>query len=193
MNVNMATHYPCCIHYPTHSMKREENYRYNTAIAEMADWQYTTYIRTHYNIKPHTADKMVQKLLKYTDLIDGVYFALEDDSVIHGGGTDDTFARNVNRNINHMHLLFALNEKMDVSRLRKKIKRRVTTNGIIKTVPQIVTGDEALRHTILKGLNLNQKALGSIEPIRDSVEIVKYVNKHMSNPQTHHNYFFKCN
>ena len=174
-------------------MKQQNNYRYNTAIAEIADWQYTTYVRTHYNIKPHTADKMVQKLLKYTDLIDGVYFTLEDDSVIYGGGTDDTFARNISRNINHMHLLFALNDKTDVSRLRKKINRRVASNGIIKTVPQIVTGDLALRDTILKGLNLNQKALGSIEPIRDDVEIVKYVNKHMSNPKAHHNYFFKDN
>lgn len=174
-------------------MKQQNNYRYNTAIAEIADWQYTTYVRTHYNIKPHTADKMVQKLLKYTDLIDGVYFTLEDDSTIKGYGTDDTFARNISRNINHMHLLFALNEKTDVSRLRKKINRRVSTNGITKTVPQIVTGDLALRDTILKGLNLNQKALGSIEPIRDDVEIVKYVNKHMSNPKAHHNYFFKDN
>ena len=174
-------------------MKQQNNYRYNTAIAEIADWQYTTYVRTHYNIKPHTADKMVQGLLKHTDLIDGVYFTLEDDSVIYGGGTDDSFARNINRNINHMHLLFALNEKTDVSRLRKKINRRVTNNGITKTVPQIVTGDVALRDTILKGLNLNQKALGSIEPVRDNVEIVKYVNKHMSNPKAHHNYFFKDN
>ena len=194
MYVNRATHYPCCIHYATQSiMKQQNNYRYNTAIAEIADWQYTTYVRTHYNIKPRTADKMVQKLLKYTDLIDGVYFTLEDDSVIYGGGTDDTFARNVNRNINHMHLLFALNDKTDVSRLRKKINRRVTSNGIIKTVPKIVTGDVALRDTILKGLNVNQKALGSIEPIRDNVEIVKYVTKHMSNPKAHHNYFFKDN
>lgn len=174
-------------------MMREENYRYNTAIAEIADWQFTTYIRTHYNIKPHNADNMVQGLLKYTDLIDGVYFTLEDDSVIYGGGTDDTFKRNISRNINHMHLLFALNEKTDVSRLRKKIDRRVTTNGILKTVPQMVTGDIALRHTILKGLKLNQKALGGLEPIRDDVEIVKYINKHMSNPQAHHNYFFKGN
>ena len=174
-------------------MKREENYRYNTAIADIANWQYTTYVRTHYNIKPHMADKMVHKLLKHTDLIDGVYFTLEDDSVIYGGGTDDSFARNINRNINHMHLLFALNDKTDVSRLRKKINRRVACNGIIKTVPQIVTGDLALRDTILKGLNVNQKALGSIEPIRDNVEIVKYVNKHMSNPKAHHNYFFKDN
>ena len=174
-------------------MKREENYRYNTAIAEIADWQYTTYIRTHYNMKPHTADKMVQGLLKYTDLIDGVYFTLEDDSLIYGGGTDDTFARNVNRNINHLHLLFALNENTDISRLRKKINRRVTNDGIIKTESQIVTGDKALRHTILKGLKLNQKALGSVEPIRSDVDIVKYVNKLMSNPQAHHNYFFKDN
>ena len=174
-------------------MKQQNNYRYNTAIAEIADWQYTTYVRTHYNIKPHMADKMVQKLLKYTDLIDGVYFTLEDDSVIYGGGTDDTFARNISRNINHMHLLFTLNEKTDVSRLRKKIKHRVITAGIIKTVPQILTGDGALRHTIMKGLNLNQKALGSIEPVRDNVEIVKYINKHMSNPKAHHNYFFKDN
>ena len=172
-------------------MKQDENYRYNTAIADIANWQYTTYIRTHYNIKPHTADKMVQGLLKYTDIIDGIYFTLEDDSVIYGGGTNDTFARNVSHNINHMHLMFALNEKTDVSRLRKKINHRVTTNGIIKTESQTVTGNIALRHTILKGLKLNQKALGGVEPIRDDVEIVKYINKYMSNPQAHHNYFFK--
>ena len=174
-------------------MKREENYLYNTAIADIANWQYTTYVRTHYNMKPYMADKMVQGLLNYTDLIDGVYFTLEDDSIIHGGGTDDIFARSINRNINHIHLLFALNENTDISRLRKKINRRVTTSGIIKKESKIVTGDEALRNTILKGLKLNQKALGSLEPIRDNVEIVKYVNKHMSNPQAHHNYFFKCN
>ena len=191
--MNRATHYPCCIHATPNSMKREEKYKYNTAIAEIANWQYTTYVRTHYNMKPYMADKMVQGLLNYTDLIDGVYFTLEDDSVIHGGGTDDTFARSINRNINHIHLLFALNDKTDISRLRKKINRRVNTAGIIKKESLIVTGDEALRHTIMKGLKINQKALGGLEPIRDNVEIVKYVNKHMSNPQAHHNYFFKCN
>ena len=174
-------------------MKREENYLYNTAIAEIANWGYSSYVRTHYNMKPHKADKMVQNLLKYTDLIQGVYFTLEDDSTIYGGGTNDTFTRNVNRSINHMHIIFALDANTDITRLRKKVNRRITKGGIIKTESQIVTGEKALRHTIMNGLGLSQKALGSIEPIRNDTEIVKYINKHMSNPQAHHNYFFNSN
>ena len=191
--VNRATHYPCCIHNTTQSMKREENYKYNTAIAEIANWGYSSYVRTHYNIKPHKADKMVQNLLKYTDLIQGVYFTLEDDSTIYGGGTNDSFVRNINRSVNHMHLLFALDKNTDITRIRRSVKRRVKDGDIIRTVSQIVTGEQALRETIVQGLDVNQKALGKIEPIRNNTEIVKYINKHMSNPQAHHNYFFNSN
>ena len=172
---------------------RNENYRYNTAISEIADWQYTTYVRTHYNIKPHTADKMVQGLLKHTDLIDGVYFTLEDDSIIYGGGTDDTFLKNVNRSVNHMHLLIVLNSKSDILKMKKKINSRINEGGIIKTVPQIVTGERALREAIRNGLEVNQKALGEVQPIRSRKAITRYINKHMSNPQAHHNYFFNEN
>ena len=174
-------------------MKREENYKYNTAIAEIANWGYSSYVRTHYNMKPHKADKMVQNLLKYTDLIQGVYFTLEDDSTIYGGGTNDSFVRNINRIVNHMHLLFALDKNTDITRIRRSVKRRVKDGGIIRTVSQIVTGEQALRETIVQGLDVNQKALGNIEPIRNNTEIVKYINKHMSNPQAHHNYFFNSN
>lgn len=170
-----------------------ENYRYNTAIAEIANWQYTTYIRTHYNIKPNVADSMVQRLLKYTDHIDGVYFTLEDDSTIKGYGTDDTFLKNVNRSVNHMHLLIALNSKSDVMKMKKKINSRINEGGVIKTVPQIVTGERALREAIRNGLEVNQKALGEVQPIRSRKAITRYINKHMSSPQAHHNYFFNEN
>lgn len=92
-----------------------------------------------------------------------------------------------------MHLLFALDKNTDITRIRRSVKRRVKDGGIIRTVSQVVTGEQALRETIVQGLDVNQKALGNIEPIRNNTEIVKYINKHMSNPQAHHNYFFNSN
>ena len=55
----------------------------------------------------------------------------------------------------------------------------------------MVTGYVALRETVVKGLKLNQKAVGGIEEIRSRTDLTSYVNKYMSNSQSHHNYIFK--
>lgn len=172
---------------------RKENYRYNTAISKIANWNCTTYVRPHYSIKPHQADNIVQRLVKNTDYINGVYFTLEDDSTIYGSGTNDTFVKNINRSIKHLHLLFDIKENVNIEKMQRKVNRRKKVDGIIKTIPQIVTGYQALRETIVSGLQLNQKAVGGVEQINNKEAVTAYVNKNMSNPQAHHNYFFKDN
>ena len=173
------------------NLDRTELNNYNSAISNLANWSCTTYIRPHYSIKPHQADKMVQRLVNCTDYINAVYYTLEDDSTIYGSGTNDTFTRSVNRSIKHIHLLLELDSLFNVEKIQKKINKRKSINGIITTVPQMVTGYVALRETVVKGLKLNQKAVGGIEEIRSRTDLTSYVNKYMSNSQSHHNYIFK--
>jgi hypothetical protein len=165
--------------------------KYNSAISNLANWSCTTYIRPHYSIKPHQADKMIKRLVDSTKYINAVYYTLEDDSTIYGSGTNDTFIRNVNRSIKHLHLLIELDSLSNIEGLQKKINIIKSINGSLTKVPHIVTGLVALRETVVKGLKLNQKAVGGIEQIRSRTDLTSYVNKNMSKTQSHHNFVFK--
>ena len=53
--------------------------KYVNAIANMARWSQTTFIRTFYKFKPHMIEKKVKKLAQHSK-VDGVYVTSETDN-----------------------------------------------------------------------------------------------------------------
>lgn len=64
--------------------------KYVNAIANMARWSQTTFIRTFYKFKPHMIEKKVKKLAQHPK-VDGVFVTSETD----------------NPKMNHLHLAIA--------------------------------------------------------------------------------------
>lgn len=74
------------------------NNNYINSLANLAPWNMTTVIRTHYLIKPHVMDRKVNRMTK-SSKIKNVFYVLENDYEI---GLKDKSLR-----INHAHLLIA--------------------------------------------------------------------------------------
>ena len=64
--------------------------KYVNALANMAKWSQTTFIRTFYKLKPHMIQKKVEKLFR-NPKVNGVYVTSETD----------------NQQMNHLHLAIA--------------------------------------------------------------------------------------
>ena len=64
--------------------------KYVNALANMAKWSQTTFIRTFYKLKPHMIQKKVEKLFR-NPKVNGVFVTLETD----------------NPKMNHLHLAIA--------------------------------------------------------------------------------------
>ena len=74
------------------------NSNYINSLANLAPWNMTTVIRTHYLIKPHVMDRKVNRMTK-SSKIKNVFYVLENDYEI---GLKEKSLR-----INHAHLLIA--------------------------------------------------------------------------------------
>ena len=72
-------------------MNYNELRNYSEALANMSDWNYTTFIRTYYKLKPHLIVKWSEKLIKHKN-IHGLFVAIETDQ---------------SQNMNHLHLAFS--------------------------------------------------------------------------------------
>jgi len=128
---------------------------YSDALAKMYNWNYTTVLRTHYKLKPHIADKKVEKLIR-AGCVSNIFYCIEQDR-----DSKDRYTNN--RVANHLHLL------MDVRSVIKDIK--------------------AFRRKIAIEMGVNPKSVLDIEPIRGKQNIARYIIKHFSDQNSHHNYF----
>lgn len=80
-------------------MNYQEKLNYGQAMSTLADWNFTTVIRTHYKLKPHVGDRKVKYLIESKN-VNAVFYSLEEDV--------DT-CLSYNGGINHAHLLLSCN------------------------------------------------------------------------------------
>ena len=71
-------------------MNYNELDKYAAGVADMANWNMTTVLRTYYKLKPHVIDRKIQKLAEQKN-IDRIFASVESDA----------------ENMNHLHLAFA--------------------------------------------------------------------------------------
>ena len=80
-------------------MNYQEKLNYGQAMSILADWNYTTVIRTHYKLKPHIGDRKVKHLIQSKN-VNAVFYSIEEDV--------DSYLSD-NRGINHAHFLLSCN------------------------------------------------------------------------------------
>lgn len=86
------------------------NNNYINSLANLAPWNMTTVIRTHYLLKPHVMDRKVNRMTK-SSKIKNVFYVLENDYEI---GLKEKSLR-----INHVHLLIAADSSLTRYELAK--------------------------------------------------------------------------
>ena len=113
-------------------MKYNNVIEYSNAIADMFDWNYTTFIRTYRYITTSVAAKWGQKIANRRN-VKAVYVSIERDA----------------EKMNHMHLAIASNP------------------------------DTNLKKRIASAVNIREKSIGNIEPIRGKNETLQYISKQL--------------
>ena len=88
------------------------NNNYINSLANLAPWNMTTVIRTHYLMKPHVMDRKVNRMIK-SSKIKNVFYVLENDYEI---GLQEKSLR-----INHAHLLIASDSSLTRCELSKLV------------------------------------------------------------------------
>ena len=91
------------------------NNNYINSLANLAPWNMTTVIRTHYLMKPHVMDRKVNCMIK-SSKIKNVIYVLENDYEI---GLQEKSLR-----INHAHLLIASDSSLTRYELAKLAVKR---------------------------------------------------------------------
>ena len=86
------------------------NNNYINSLANLAPWNMTTVIRTHYLLKPRVMDRKVNRMTK-SSKIKNVFYVLENDYEI---GLKEKSLR-----INHAHLLIAADSSLTRYELAK--------------------------------------------------------------------------
>ena len=114
-------------------MKYNNVIEYSNAIADMFDWNYTTFIRTYRYITSSVAAKWGQKIANRRN-VKAVYVSIERDA----------------EKMNHMHLAIASNP------------------------------DTNLKKRIASAVNIREKSIGNIEPIRGKNETLQYISKQLT-------------
>ena len=114
-------------------MKYNNVIEYSNAIADMFDWNYTTFIRTYRYITTSVAAKWGQKIANRRN-VKAVYVSIERDA----------------EKMNHMHLAIASNP------------------------------DTNLKKRIASAVNIREKSIGNIEPIRGKNETLQYISKQLT-------------
>ena len=114
-------------------MKYNNVIEYSNAIADMFDWNYTTFIRTYRYITPSVAARWGQKIANRRN-VKAVYVSVERDA----------------EKMNHMHLAIAS------------------------------TPDTNLKKRIASAVNIREKSIGNIEPIRGKNETLQYISKQLT-------------
>ena len=100
-------------------MTQLQKTEYSIGLSQLSNWNKTTVIRTHYRLKPHTADKLVQKVTSLVG-IKAVFYSVENDTgVIDFTGT--------NLGINHLHLLLSYDNRFGTLS-RQKLSKAMNTN-----------------------------------------------------------------
>ena len=105
------------------------NNNYINSLANLAPWNMTTVIRTHYLIKPHVMDRKVNRMTK-SSKIKNVFYVLENDYEI---GLNEKSSR-----INHVHLLIAGDSSMTRHELAKLAVKRSAVRIRSSPQPQLV-------------------------------------------------------
>ena len=127
-------------------MKYNNVIEYSNAIADMFDWNYTTFIRTYRYITSSVAAKWGQKIANRRN-VKAVYVSIERDA----------------EKMNHMHLAIASNP------------------------------DTNLKKRIASAVNIREKSIGNIEPIRGKNETLQYISKQLTRQNryidSYHNIF----
>lgn len=114
-------------------MKYSDLKEYSNAVADMFDWNYTTFIRTYRYITSSVAAKWGQKIANRRN-VKAVYVSIERDA----------------EKMNHMHLAIAS------------------------------TPDTNLKKRIASAVNIREKSIGNIEPIRGKNETLQYISKQLT-------------
>ena len=114
-------------------MKYSDLKENSNAVADMFDWNYTTFIRTYRYITPSVAARWGQKIANRRN-VKAVYVSVERDA----------------EKMNHMHLAIAS------------------------------TPDTNLKKRIASAVNIREKSIGNIEPIRGKNETLQYISKQLT-------------
>lgn len=93
-------------------MNYQEKLNYGQAMSTLADWNYTTVVRTHFKMKPHVADKKVRRLM-HSRNVNAVFYSIEEDA--------DAYYSN-NCGINHAHILLSCCSKPSREFLSKALE-----------------------------------------------------------------------
>lgn len=142
----------------------KEQLEYSKALSKMEDWNYTTYFRLHYKVKPHIGDKIIEKMVSRSNVINSVWYTVENDVDIKIDNYTSI------KKINHLHLL--INAK----------KRIVNSNGL-----------DWFKEYFYKALNIRVTDKGDIQSIIGKSRISCYINKYLGSEHSHHNYFSNYN
>ena len=162
---------------------------YADSIVNLRRWHFTSYMRTHFYLKPHIADKYAKRILS-NKLVESVYYTLENDSDGLLYGTSDTYLKKINKRINHMHFLIGVNDLNYVTNMSIPVKKKEERNGVVKYVNKQLCGLDAFRETLVNSIKINSSAVGDIQPILNKRRLIRYVNKNMNNPESHYNFYF---
>jgi len=119
---------------------------YINSLANLAPWNMTTVIRTHYLIKPHVMDRKVNRMTK-SSKIKNVFYVLENDYEI---GLKEKSLR-----INHAHLLIA----GDSSLTRYELAKLVGINSKAVLEIENIKSTKAICKYITKYIHHNDSPL----------------------------------
>ena len=121
---------------------------YAREIAEMHNWNYTTCVRAHYNMKPYIADRKIMNLLE-DGIVQHIFYTIENDR-------DDSDIYTNAKRVNHLHLLMQIPNSIDMDGdFRKDMAKSLGINksavaGIepvrgVRNISQYITKDMGLQ------------------------------------------------
>ena len=121
---------------------------YAREIAGMHNWNYTTCVRAHYNMKPYIADRKIMNLLE-DGIVQHIFYTIENDR-------DDSDIYTNAKRVNHLHLLMQIPNSTDMYRdFRKDMAKSLGINksavaGIepvrgVRNISQYITKDMGLQ------------------------------------------------
>ena len=121
---------------------------YAREIAGMHNWNYTTCVRAHYNMKPYIADRKIMNLLE-DGIVQHIFYTIENDR-------DDSDIYTNAKRVNHLHLLMQIPNSIDMDRdFRKDMAKSLGINksavaGIepfrgVRNICQYITKDMGLK------------------------------------------------
>ena len=193
---------------------------YASKIESLAKWNYTTYARTHYNVKPHIATAKFESLSNRS-FIKAVWGVTEPD----GGYYEKLYDLGGKTPMNHMHLLMEIDDGIffDLKRWKEFYNRNIkdTSKGeplfekkerwysdeiskafrkakdqdIIakKYTSGELTRDIILEEVIKNGLDVRKSQLGKLEEVKNLKSLASYISKHLNNINSHHDFFINKN